>query len=132
MVDSTFFKGLAVLFAFFLVGGGVAGFAFLSANRAPPPMDDLHLSNDDGVNRLVRVEVVPTNGSDAVFAERVELGPDERVSFDGTTESGESYRLVVAVGDREPASFEIEGPDGLCTIDVRVENATAEAGMMCA
>ena len=136
MADSTFFKGLALWFAgfvaFALVAGGAVGFAFLSADRSPPPMDDLHVHNGDDVNHSVLVKVFPENGSDAAFSERVEMRPGEQVTLDGTTEHGESYRLVVAVDDREPSAFDVEGPDDLCAIDVRVENVTVETGMICA
>lgn len=136
MTDATFFKGLALWFAGFvalaLVAGGVAGVAFLSEDRSPPAMDDLHVHNEDYASHSVRVEIFPENGSGAVFSERVELQPDERIAFDDTTERGESYRLVVSVDDREPKSFDATGPDGLCTIDVWVEDATVETGMGCA
>lgn len=136
MADSTFFKGLAMWFAGFavlaLVVGGVAGLAFLSEDRTPPPMDDLHVHNEDDAIHSVRVELFPENGSDSVFSELADLDPNGTASFDDTTERGESYRLVVAVDDRESKSFDVEGPDGLCTIDVWIENATVETGMGCA
>ena len=136
MAGSTFFKGLAVWFAGFvalaLVVGGVAGLAFLSEDRSPPPTDDLHVHNGDDASHSVRIEFFPENGSDAVFSELADLDPNETVSFENATEHGESYRLVISVDDRESKSFDAEGPDGLCTMDVWVENATVETGMSCA
>ncbi|WP_137283561.1 hypothetical protein [Halorussus salinisoli] len=136
MTDSTFRKGLAVwlsVFAILAVVGAVVAFGFLGLGRAPPPMDDLHVSNHDDANHTVRVEVVAANDSATTFEGTVTLSPGERVSFDGTTAYDREYRLLVAVDGRESESFDIEGPDDLCTTEVRVESsATIEVGTGCA
>lgn len=136
MTDRTFWKGLAVWLSTFavlsLVVGGVVAVGFLELGREPPAMDDLHVSNRDDANRTVRVAVVTSNGS-TTFERTVRIAPDERVSFDGTTERGREYRLRVAVDDRDTATFRVEGPDDRCTVEVEIgANATARVGYPCA
>lgn len=149
MTDSTFWKGLALWLAGFaalvLFGGAVLAVAFLGIGQAPPPMDDLHVSNDDSETHTVRIEVIPANGSisgsasasdrspDAFGETIASLEPDESVAFEEATEEGEEYRLVVAVDDRDPESFAVVGSDDYCTTEVWVEaNATVEVGASCA
>lgn len=145
MADSTFFRGLALwLTAFAVVGvvaGGAVAFGLLGIGRAPPAMDDLHLANGDDETHAVRVDVVPLDAETAsagepgptAFEKTVRLDAGERVSFENATAVGERYRLVVAVDDGSPESFEIEGPDDRCTTEVRIEtNATVDVGQICA
>ncbi|MFC4548993.1 MULTISPECIES: hypothetical protein [Halorussus] len=138
MADSTFFRGLTLwLTAFAVVGavaGGVVAFGFLGIGHAPPAMDDLHLTNGDDANHTVRIEVSPANETGrTVFSKTVRLDAGARVSFENATAVGERYRLGVAVDDRNPESFEIEGPDDRCTTEIRIEaNATVEVGQICA
>lgn len=134
-----FWKGLALWLGGFavlaLVGGGVLGLAFLGAEQSPAASDDLRISNHDEENHTVRIEAVPTNASDGlpVLEEAVTLEANESVRLDGATEAGEAYRLVVAIDDRDPESFEIRGPDDHCTTEVWVEsNATADVVTACA
>ena len=150
MTDSTFWKGLALWFAGFallaLFGGAVLAVAFLGVGQAPPPpMDDLHVSNDDSENHTVRIEVIPANASvsgsasasdrspDAFVETVASLEPDESVAFEETTEEDEEYRLVVTVDDRDSESFAVTGTDDYCTTGVWVEaNATVEVATSCA
>ncbi|WP_132057510.1 hypothetical protein [Halorussus amylolyticus] len=137
MADSTFFKGLAIWFAglalFGLVVFGVAGVTFLSDDRSHSAMDDLHISNNDNETHRIHVEVTSANGSNVTVSETVRVEPDERISWENATAYGHYYRLVVTVGDREPESFNVEGPDDLCTTEIWIEsNGTVETGMLCA
>lgn len=137
MADSTFFKGLVLWLGVFavlaVVAGGTFAFAFLGIGQAPPAMDDLHVSNYDGASHSVRVEVAAANDSAIGFDRTVRLASGDRVGFDGTTEYGRQYRLLVAVDDGVRQTFDIEGPDDSCTVEVRVEeSATVEVGQSCA
>lgn len=139
MTDSVFWKGLTLWFAgfaiFALVGGGVFGAVFFGLGQSPDAMDDIHVWNHDDENHTVRIETIRANASDesVVFDRVTTLNASESMRFDGATEVDEAYRLLVTVGDREPESFEITGPDDYCTTNVRVEsNATVEVGTGCA
>ncbi|WP_115862787.1 hypothetical protein [Halorussus litoreus] len=137
MTDSAFLRGLLLWFGGFAVlaalVGGVVAFGFLGVGQSPPSMDSLHLHNADGANHSVRLELVAANESTAALSARLDLGPDERRSFDAATERGRAYRLVVTVDDSDRRSFDVEGPDDLCTIEVRIDaNATVETGTSCA
>jgi len=137
MADSMFLKGLggwlAGFLALALVVGGAVGLAALTDDRSPPPMDDLRVSNHDDERHRVHVRVAPANGSETIFSETVGTDPAERVSWQNATAPGREYRLTVTVDDRAAESFAVEGPDDLCTTEVRIEeNGTVETATSCA
>jgi len=144
MTCRTVLKALALGIPAFAVVAflvGVVGYGLLGIGQAPPPpMDDLRVSNDDDANHTVRIEVFPTRDTSAeglgdrtVFTATRTLESGATAAFDGATPAGEEYRLVVTVDDREPRTFEIDGPDDYCQTNVEIESGGAvEVGTGCA
>jgi hypothetical protein len=117
----------------FLVG--VVGFGLLGIGQAPPSMDDLRVSNDDDESHTVRIEIFPVNesGDSPPFTATRTLEPGAETAFDGVAEEGEPHRLVVTVDDREPQTFERDGPDDYCRIEIEIASGgEVEVRMGCA